>query len=180
MAKIGFIVGSLKETSFNKKLALQMIDLLPSGFSGEIVEIGKLPFYIEDYDGNEPVEYKNYREKLDEFDGFIFVSPEYNRSFPGLIKNALDVGSRPYGASKWAGKPAAVATASPGTYGGFGSAQHLRQVLTFLDMPMLQQPEMYLANVHESLKEDGKFQDNTVQYIKGFVDKYIEHMKKYI
>lgn len=172
MAKIGFLVGSFKEGSFNALVADKLMELLPSGFEGEKLEIKQLPFYTEEFDENPPAELTEFRSKLENLDGVIVVSPEYNRSYPGVLKNALDIGSRPYGSSKWTGKPTGVVTVSPGSYGGFAANHHLRQVFTSLNMPVLQQPEMYLGNIHKCLNEDGSIGDKTVEMLQGFVDAY--------
>lgn len=177
--KIGVLVGSLREGSFNKKVAQEIINLLPEGFEGEFVEIGQLPFYNEDIDqGNPPQEYVDFRAELDKYDGFLFQSPEYNRSTTAVLKNALDVGSRPYGESKWAGKPAGVFSASPGAYGGFGANHHLRQSLAFLDMPTMGQPEVYLGSVMESLDEEGNIVERTREFLKTAAEALAAHVEK--
>lgn len=141
MTKIAIVVGSLREESFSKKIANNTIPLLPEGFSADIIEIGNLPLYNEEYDGGSPEEYTIFRNKVREFDAVLFVTPEYNRSVPGVLKNAIDIGSRPYGESVWDSKPAAIISQSIGRIAGFGANHHLRQSLTFLNMPVVQQPE---------------------------------------
>ena len=177
--KIGVLVGSLREGSFNKKVAQEIINLLPEGFEGEFVEIGQLPFYNEDIDqGNPPQEYVDFRAELDKYDGFLFQSPEYNRSTTAVLKNALDVGSRPYGESKWTGKPAAVFSASPGAYGGFGANHHLRQTLSFFDMPTMGQPEVYLGSVIGSFDEEGNVNERTKGFLKAAAEALAAHVEK--
>ena len=129
--------------------------LAPDSLKLEIVEIGGLPLYNQDLDDNPPAAWIEFRERLKKYDGVLFVTPEYNRSVPGGLKNALDVGSRPYGKSVWDGKPCAVVSVSPGAIGGFGANHHLRQSLVFLNMPVLQQPEAYMGNAANLFDESG-------------------------
>lgn len=171
MAKIGVVVGSLRKESFSKKIAKNVMNLFPGDFESEIIEIGNLQLYNEEYDDNPPAEYTAFRNKIRECDAILFVTPEYNRSVPGVLKNALDVGSRPYGESVWNGKPAAIISQSISNLSGFGANHHLRQSLTFLDMPVIQQPEVYLANSQDLLDENGKIKkEDTLQFLQSFVD----------
>jgi chromate reductase len=119
--------------------------------------------YNQDLDENPPADWVQFREKLKRFDGVIFVTPEYNRSVPGVLKNAIDVGSRPYGQSAWDKKPAAVISSSPGAMGGFGANHHLRQSLVFLNMPVMQQPEAYIGKVGELFDKEGKIADDSAR-----------------
>ncbi len=173
MAKrIAVIVGSLRKESFNRKMAKTLIELAPESLQPEIVEIGALPLYNQDFDDEKrpPAEWVEFRERVRSFDGFLFVTPEYNRSVPGVMKNAIDVGSRPYGESVWAGKPGAVISVSPGAYGGFGANHHLRQSLVFLDVLPMQQPEAYIANAGKLFDAGGKLADERVR---GFLAKFM-------
>ncbi|MBZ4191670.1 NADPH-dependent FMN reductase [Niabella beijingensis] len=145
--KIGLLVGSLRAASYSRKVALEMIRLAASGMKLELIEIGDLPLYNEDLEQQVPPSWHRFREAMREKDGIIFVTPEYNRSVPGLLKNAIDVGSRPYGKSVWNGKPGAVVSVTPGGLGAFGANHHLRQSMVFLNVPMMQQPEAYLSNI---------------------------------
>ncbi|UAJ09646.1 NADPH-dependent FMN reductase [Glacieibacterium megasporae] len=156
MTKVAVLVGSLRRASFSRKLAQAMIDLAPD-LDCTIVEIGALPIYNQDFDddGTPPPAYTEFRTAMAGYGAVLFVTPEYNRSVPGVLKNALDVGSRPYGKSVWSGKPAAVISCTPGALGGFGANHHLRQSLVFLDMPTMQQPEAYLGNVAKMFADDG-------------------------
>ncbi|QYE34463.1 NAD(P)H-dependent oxidoreductase [Polymorphobacter sp. PAMC 29334] len=156
MTKVAVLVGSLRRASFSSKLAQAMIDLAPD-LDCTIVEIGALPIYNQDFDddGAPPAAYTEFRTAMAGYGAVLFVTPEYNRSVPGVLKNALDVGSRPYGKSVWSGKPAAVISCTPGALGGFGANHHLRQSLVFLDMPTMQQPEAYLGNVAKLFADDG-------------------------
>lgn len=172
--KIAVIVGSLRKQSLNRKMAQVLMALAPPLLSCEIVEIGDLPLYNPDHEeGSPPAPWAAFREKMRAFDGVLFVTPEYNRSIPGALKNAIDVGSRPYGQSVWAGKPAAVVTVSPGAIGGFGANHHLRQALVFLDMPAMQQPEAYIGGASSLFDEGGKLvSDNTRNFVQGFMEKF--------
>lgn len=154
--KIGILVGSLRRESFNRKIALNLIQLAAPTMVMEIVEIGHLPLFNQDLEMTPPEAWVAFRRKIAELDGFIFVTPEYNRSTPPALKNALDVGSRPYGQSVWNGKPCAVISSSISVMGGFGANHHLRQSLVFLNMPCMQQPEMYLGHVEKLLDEKGQ------------------------
>ena len=156
--KVAVIVGSLRRNSHSSRLAGAIEAEAPKSLEFEHVEIGDLPFYNQDLDPNDaPAAWVAFRNQVRAADAVLFVTPEYNRSVPGVLKNAIDVGSRPYGKSVWSGKPAAVVSSSLGPIGGFGANHHLRQSLTFLDMPTLQQPEMYLGPVNDEwFTADGK------------------------
>jgi chromate reductase, NAD(P)H dehydrogenase (quinone) len=170
--KIAVFVGSLRKGSFNRKMAKVLAALAPESLKLEIIEIGGLPLYNQDYDdeGNPPPEYVAFREGLKPFDGVLFVTPEYNRSVPAVLKNAIDVGSRPYGQSAWAGKPGAVMTVSPGAIGGFGANHHLRQSLVFLDIPTMQQPEAYIGGAAQLFDADGNI---TNESTRGFLTSFM-------
>lgn len=161
--KIAVLVGSLRKESLSRAYANGLIGLAPPSLGAEIVEIGALPLYDADLDGAAPPPaWTAFRERLRSVDGFLFVTPEYNRSIPAPLKNALDVGSRPYGQSGWAGRPGAVVSLSPGALGGFGANHHLRQCLVFLDVPALAQPEVYLSHADKAL-DGGKIADPRVR-----------------
>jgi chromate reductase len=171
--KIAVLVGSLRKESFNRKVAKQLIQLAPDSLELEIVEIGKLPHYDEDIDQNPPAEYVDFRNKVKAADGVLFVTPEYNRSIPGVLKNAIDVGSRPYGQSVWGGKPGAVVSVSVSPIGGFGANHILRQSMVFLDVPMMQQPEGYIGGAHTLFDEKGVLvNDDTRAFLKRYMDAY--------
>jgi chromate reductase len=149
-----------------------LVELAPPSLVLERVEIGDLPLYNQDLDAeHRPAnEWLAFRDQVRGKDGVLFVTPEYNRSVPGGLKNAIDVGSRPYGHSVWAGKPAAIVSNSPGMYGGFGANHHLRQSLVFLDMPAMQQPEAYLSHVDKSFDDAGKLtSDRTRESLTKFL-----------
>lgn len=169
--KIGILVGSLRRESFNRKIALALIQLAAPTVAMEIVEIGQLPFYNQDLDAAPPEAWVIFRKKIAELDGFIFATPEYNRSTSPVLKNALDVGSRPYGSSVWNEKPCAIISSSIGAIGGFGANHHLRQSLVFLNMPCLQQPEMYLGHIDKAFDEKGQLNNADV---KKLLEKFLQ------
>ena len=171
--KIGIIVGSLRKGSFTRSIANELKAQLPEGYEGKFLEIAQLPLFDQDYEaaGATPESYVHFRKEVEACDAFIFATPEYNRSFPAAIKNALDVASRPYGSSKWNGKPAAVVSVSPGAIGGFGANHHLRQVLTFLNVQPVQQPEAYIGSVMNLLDESGRVKnEDTRALLKSVVN----------
>jgi chromate reductase len=153
---IAIVVGSLRADSLNRKLADELIRLAPPGLTFSFAEIGALPLYNQDLDAAPPAEWEAFRAAIRPQDAVLFVTPEYNRSVPGVLKNAVDVGSRPYGHSVWTKKPGAIVTASPGAIGGFGANHHLRQSCVFLDMPIMPQPEAYLGHMGDGFGEDGR------------------------
>jgi len=154
--KIAIIVGSLREASLNRKVARSICAMRNDNLECSMIEIGDLPLYNQDSDANPPEQYVRFRQQIAEADGVLFVSPEYNRGIPGVLKNAIDVGSRPYGQSAFDKKPAAIVTASPGSIGGFGANHQNRQAAVFLNMPVMQQPEAYLGHVSDdSFDADG-------------------------
>jgi len=183
VTKVAILVGSLRKNSFSGQIAKNVQTLFKDGYETEIVKIDDLPFYNEDFDnegGTVPESYTRFREKIKEMDAVLFVTPEYNRSYPALLKNSLDVGSRPYGANLWDGMPAAIISQSPSNLSGFGANHHLRQPMVFCNMPVLQQPEAYLANVHELLDENGKItREDTIQFLQNVVDEFCKLIKRY-
>ncbi len=176
--KIAILVGSLRKESFNKKIAQELIALAPESLELRIVPIGEMTHYNEDLDTNPPQAWVDFRNAISESDGVILVTPEYNRSFPWVMKNALDVGSRPYGASVWNGKPAAIISVSPSPLGAFGANHALRQPAVFLNMPMMQQPEAYIREVHTFFSDDGKMLDEKKKYLEEFIDAYALRVEK--
>ena len=162
--KIAILVGSLRTDSINRKIGRSICAFAGEMLDCEIVEIGKLPLYNQDSDANPPPDYVEFRRKIAEADGVLFVSPEYNRGIPGVLKNAIDVGSRPYGQSVFDKKPAAIVSASPGSIGGFGANHQIRQAAVFLNMPVMQQPEAYLGHVNDdSFDESGCIKDGPLK-----------------
>jgi chromate reductase len=153
--KIAILVGSLRDGSINRKVARSICALRGDKLDCSVVEIGDLPLYNQDLDVDPPEQWVRFRQQVGAADGVLFVSPEYNRGIPGVLKNAIDVGSRPYGQSVFDKKPAAIVTASPGNIGGFGANHQIRQAGVFLNMPMMQQPEAYLGNVSDDSFDEG-------------------------
>jgi len=162
--KIAIIVGSLRKDSINRKVALSLCAMSHERLNCNIVPIGDLPLYNQESDGNPPEEYVRFRKEIAAADGVLFVTPEYNRGIPGVLKNAIDVGSRPYGQNVWNQKPAAIVSASPGSIGGFGANHQVRQAAVFLNMPVMQHPEAYLGHVNdESFDADGCLKDGPLK-----------------
>ncbi len=180
--KIGFIVGSLREESYNKKIAKKFAALLPEGFEAIFLEIGDLPLYNEDLDveGKTPAAWTAFRTEVKAVDGVFFFTPEYNRSMSAALKNALDVGSRPYGQAVWPRKPGLVVSGSMGPIGGFGANHHLRQSLACLDVPVLQQPEAYIGSVQDLIDDQGEFDENTAAFFRKIIDKYVVFFNKLV
>ncbi len=172
--KAGVIVGSLRKESFNLKMAKALMSIASSSLSMELVDISRLPLYNQDFDNNAPVEWSEFRETMKRFDAVLFVTPEYNRSIPGALKNAIDVGSRPYGKSIWNGLPAAIVSVSPGQLGAFGANHILRQSLVFLNMPAMPAPEAYISNASQLFGPNGSLTNSeTINFIKKFIDAFV-------
>jgi chromate reductase len=170
---VATLVGSLRHASLNRMAARAIAALAPSGLAFDEVEIGDLPLYNEDLEKAPPAQWTRFRERMRAAEAVLFVTPEYNRSVPGLLKNAIDVGSRPYGRSVWSRKPAAVVSVSPGAIGGFGANHHLRQSLVFLDMPVLQQPEAYIGHAGDLFGEDGSVKnEGTQKFLRSFTEAF--------
>ena len=153
---VAVIVGSIRKESLNRKIAATLTELSPSTIRLRIVDIGNLTLYNPDYENDFLIPWQNFRKTIKSSDAVLFVTPEYNRSIPAPLKNAIDVGSRPYGESVWAGKPGGVITATPGAMGGFGANLHLRQCMGYLDVFMMQQPEAYIAYADQLFDSKGK------------------------
>jgi chromate reductase len=179
--KIAVIVGSLRKESWSRKLALALTKITPASLNLEIVEIGELPLYNQDPDdeGHPHKEWTVFREQIKNYDGVLFITPEYNRSIPAPIKNAIDVGSRPYGKSIWNGKPGAVISTSPGAMGGFGSNQHLRQTFVFLNIPCMQSPEAYIGNINQLFDKDFNIiKEDTKEFLRKYMEAYANWVNK--
>ena len=168
-----FLSAASARSSINRKLALALAGLAPSSLKLTIVEIGQLPLYNQDFDQDPPQAYTDFRARVKAADAVLFVTPEYNRSVPAALKNALDVASRPYGQSAWNGKPGAVISASPSPIGGFGANQHLRQSLVFLNVPAMQQPEAYIGGADKLFDASGKLiNDGSRAFLQQFVEAF--------
>jgi chromate reductase len=170
---VAVIVGSIRKDSINRKVALALAEVAPPDLELSIVEIGQLPLYNPDVDESPPPEWTAFRERILKADAVLFVTPEHNRSMPAALKNALDVGSRPYGKNAWNGKPGAVVTASPGGLGGLGSNLSVRQSLIFLNVPAMAQPEAYLGAADKLFDANGKLaSDGTQQFFTAFMQAF--------
>jgi chromate reductase, NAD(P)H dehydrogenase (quinone) len=176
---IAVVVGSLRKESLTRKMATALMTLAPGSLKLEIIEIGGLPLYNQDNEDNPPAAWTEFRERIRNVDAVLFVTPEYNRSVPGALKNALDVGSRPYGKSAWNGKAGAVVSVSPGAIGGFGANHHLRQSMVFLNMPAMQQPEAYIGQAATLFDEHGSIvNESTREFAKMFMLAFATWVKK--
>ncbi|MDT0293570.1 NADPH-dependent FMN reductase [Mesonia ostreae] len=175
--KIAVIVGSLRKESFNLKTAKEMMAMAPDSLSTELLDISGLSWFNEDLEENPPKEWVTLREKIQDADGLLFFTPEYNRSVPGVLKNAIDVGSRPYGENSWDGKPAGVVSVSIGAISGFGANHHLRQSLVFVNVPTMAQPEAYIGGAAELFDDNGKL---TNESTKDFLKTYMEAFEKWV
>ena len=172
---VAVLVGSLRKASWTRRVAVALSRLAPASLALEIVEIGDLALYNQDFDDEHrvPAEWQAFRDRIARADAVIFCTPEYNRSVPGVLKNAIDVGSRPYGKSAWSGKPAAVVSVSPGALSAFGANHHLRQSLVFLDMPTLQQPEVYLGGIAKLVDAEGNIiNEDTKKFLVTFLERF--------
>jgi len=177
--KIAVIVGSLRKDSFNLKLANAVEKLAPSEFTFQQVQIDDLPLYNQDDDMNQAESVKRLKNEIKDAQGLLFVTPEYNRSIPGVLKNAIDNASRPYGQNAWAGKPAGVLGASIGVIGTAMAQQHLRNVLVFLDVPTLAQPEAFIHAKDGLFDESGNIGENSKQFLQSWMDRYVAWVKKH-
>jgi chromate reductase len=172
---IGIFAGSLRKEAFSMKSARAAAALLEQEFEPHIIELGGLQLFNQDIDdsGAPPREWIEFRKTVKKLDGVLFITPEYNRSYPAVLKNSLDIASRPYGENCWEGKPAGVISITPGRYGAFGANHHLRQVLVFLNMPVLQQPEMYIGEAGELFDDSGKLTDErALKLFKNYLAAY--------
>lgn len=173
---IAVLVGSLRKDSVNRKAAFALAALAPDSLRLDLVEIGHLPFYNQEFDADPsatPQSYREFRERIARADGVIFATPEYNRTFPAVLKNAIDIGTRPWGKNLWASKPAGVISVSLGALGGFGANQHLRQQLANVNMRVLQQPEIYLAAADKLFDADGNVTaDSTSELLRSYIDAF--------
>ena len=174
--QIGIFVGSLRKESYSKKVAEQLIALSPDTMTLQIIPIGQLALYNQDFDDHDevPANYIEFREVVKNLDACIFVTPEYNRSVPAVLKYALDVASRPGGKGVWGKKLGAVISNSPGMLGAFGANHHLRQTLTSVNIYTMQQPEIYLSQISKAFDENGKLDERTTEYLKKFMTAFVD------
>ncbi len=176
---IAVIVGSLRKNSFNRTLATALVKLAPPEFTCKQVEIGDLPLYNQDDDAHPAEQVKRLKGDITAAQGLLFVTPEYNRSMPGVLKNAIDHASRPYGQSVWAGKPAGVIGISVGTIGTALAQQHLRNVLAYLDVPTLGAPEAFLQVKEGFFDADGSIGPESKPFLQGWMDRYVAWVKQH-
>lgn len=176
---IAVLVGSLRKDSFNKKLANALEKLFPAEFSFTHLRIDDLPLYNQDDDGNPSEPVKRLKSEVKAAHGLLFVTPEYNRSMPGVLKNAIDHASRPYGQSAWNGKPAGVIGASVGSIGTAIAQQHLRNTLAYLNVPTLGQPEAFIHNKEGLYDEAGNIGEASRKFLQGWVNEYVAWVKKH-
>lgn len=177
--KVAVLVGSLREASWTRKVAKALIAVAPQSLQAQIVEIGQLPLYNQDLDDGQtpPREWTDFRERMKGFDAVLFVTPEHNRSVPAALKNAVDVGSRPYGSSIWDGKPGAVVSVTPGALGAFGANHHLRQSMVFLNVPLMQMPEAYLGGIASKFQGDA-VDASTREFLQKFMAAYAQWVER--
>jgi len=178
---IGILVGSLRRDSFSKKVAKYLAGLLAAQFDVKIIDIASLSMYNEDVDNEDdmPQEWRGFRQEIRELGAVLFVTPEYNRSMPAVLKNALDVASRPKTGSAWTGKPGAVVGVSPGKIGAFGANNHLRQVASCLNIYMMQQPEAYVGGIADAVDADGVSDKGVQDFLRIFADAFTGWVRKF-
>jgi chromate reductase len=181
--KIAVLVGSLRKESYNLKMTKALIELAPASLTLQIVNIGELALYNEDLEATPPAQWKTFREQVKTFEGVLFVTPEYNRSVPAVLKNAIDVGSRPRDKSVWDGKPAGVVSVTTGKMGGFGANHHLRQSLVFINVAAMPQPEAYIGGAAQLFDGSGHLiNESTKEFMKRFMEafaKWVETNSKF-
>ncbi len=178
--QIAVIAGSLRRDSFNNKFAKAIAKLAPQEFSFKHVQIGDLPLYNQDDDANQAESVKRLKGEIKAAQGLLFVTPEYNRSIPGVLKNAIDHASRPYGQSVWAGKPAGVLGVSVGAIGTSLAQQHLRNILAYLDVPTLGQPEAFIQAKEGLFDQAGNIGADSKKFLQGWMDHYVAWVKKHV
>jgi chromate reductase len=178
--KVAVLVGSLRMDSFNRRLARAVEKLAPAEFAFRHLQINDLPLYSQDFDAAYPAAATRLKKDVESVDALLFVTPEYNRSIPGVLKNAIDIASRPWGTKAFAGKPAAVIGTSIGSTGTSMAQQHLRNVLAYLDVPTLAQPEVFVHFKDGLIADDGTIDnDGTRKFLQGFVDDYVAWVRRF-
>ncbi len=178
--KIAVLVGSLREDSYNRRLARAVEKLAPKDWQFQHVGLAKLPAYNQDFDADFPAEARRLKSEIEAANALLFVTPEYNRSIPGVLKNAIDIGSRPWGKNSFAGKPGAVIGTSVGATGTSMAQQHLRNVLSYLDVPLLGQPEVFVHFKDDLFSADGTINNpGTEKFLQGFVDRYVAWVQRF-
>jgi chromate reductase len=178
--KVAVIVGSLRKDSLNLKLARALMKMSPASLELDLVGIGDLPLFSQDWENDPPAVVTQFKQRIAAAHALLFITPEYNRSVPGVLKNAIDVGSRPYGQSAWGPKPGAVISASPGAIGGFGANHHLRQSLMYLDVALLQQPEAYIGGVNKVFDDSGAIGNDAVrELMRKFLERFAQWVERH-
>ena len=171
--KVAVVIGSLRQASFNRKIANEFIRVAPENLKLEIVEIKDLTFFSEDVENDPPQSWTDFKLKIESSDAILFISPEYNRTIPGVLKNAMEIGSRPPKQNSWKGKPGAVVTVSPGAMGGLGSNKTIREATVSLNIPTMQQPEAYLGQIKDKFLEDGvTVNEKTEKFLRDFLEAF--------
>ena len=178
---VGILIGSLRRDSFSKKVAQRLGVLLAEQFDITFLDISNLAMYNQDLDNEDgmPPEWRHFRQSVKALDAVLFVTPEYNRSMPAVLKNALDVASRPYTSNAWSGKPGAAVSVSPGLIGGFGANSHLRQSAGCMNIPMMQQPEAYIGNIAGSVGADGVPDKSLQDFLQKFADAFADWVHRF-
>lgn len=176
-ARVVVIVGSLRKDAFSLRLANALKGIAPSSLSLEIITLGGISFFSQDLEVNPPADWLAFRDKLKAADAVLFITPEYNRSVPGVLKNAIDIASRPYGQSSLNGKPVGIIGSSPGAHGGVSAVKHLQQILPGISGPILQQPEMYVGQLGDAFDASGKL---TKDSVRDFLAKYLDAFARWV
>jgi chromate reductase len=174
------LVGSLRKESFTRKVANALAKLAPSSLKLDVTTLHSISFFNQDLEGTPPADWLSFREKLQKSNGILFLTPEYNRSIPGVLKNAIDVGSRPYGKSSFSGKPVGIVSNSPGPLGGVSAAKHLQNILPGICGPILQQPEIYLNNIGDAFDEKGELTKESLRpVLQQYIETFAAHVEKH-
>jgi chromate reductase len=178
---VAVLIGSLRKDSLNRKVANELIKLAPPSLKLHIVEIGDIPLFNQDWEMQAPQSVVDFKTAIRNAKGILFVTPEYNRSIPGVLKNAIDAASRPYGQSAWPGKPGAIVSASPSPMGGFGATHHLRQVLVSIGINAMAQPEVYIGQADKLFDEHGALNnDRTREFLQKFIDAFADWIDRHV
>jgi chromate reductase, NAD(P)H dehydrogenase (quinone) len=176
---IPVIVGSIRKESFTLKIANALAKLAPASLKLDVVTLHGLSFFNQDFEATPPADWQAFREKIQKSAGVLFVTPEYNRSIPGVLKNAIDVTSRPYGKSSFLGKPIGIISNSPGPLGGVSAAKHLQNILPGISGPILGQPEIYLSGVGDAFDDKGQLTKESLQKVlQQYIDAFAAHVEK--
>jgi chromate reductase len=174
------IAGSLRKDSFSLKIAHALAKLAPASLKLEVITPAGISFFNQDLEGAPPADWLSFREKIQKSDGVIFVTPEYNRAIPGVLKNAIDVASRPYGKSSFNGKPVGIIANSPGPLGGVSAAKTLQNILPGISGPIMQQPEAYLNGVGDAFDADGNLTKESLKpVLQAYIDAFAVHVAKH-